>query len=185
MQGKLQGGPRVVMTRKSILVIVVAVVVAAAVLAVIATYQSRERDRQAAESAATSSTDVTSPYDVTEVTGELDLDILEDATFLSILAPNAEGEFISYMADADGDAAKALIDAVRKAPEVKLDNSEGSTTTAASAVTSTLTFMLPSRQIVTFTLDLDAGILTRQGQAWRPRADLEALVETATTAPSN
>jgi hypothetical protein len=174
----------VVVTRKSILVIVVAVVVAAAVLAVIATFQSRERDRQAAESAATSSTDVTSPYDVAEVTGELDLDILDDAIFVSVLVPNSEGRLTSYMVDADGDAAKALIDAVRKAPEVKPEHSEGSTTIAAASA-STLTFMLPSRQMITFTLDLDAGTLARQGQAWRPRADLKALVEAATTAPSD
>jgi hypothetical protein len=167
------------------LVIVVAVIVATGFLAIIATVQSRENARREAESAATSSTQVTSPYDVTELTGELNMDLLKDATFVSIMVPNAEGRPTSYMVDAGSDAAKNLIAAVRKAPEVKVQGSQSPASTAGAAAGSTLTFMLPSRQIVTFSLDLDTGTITRQGRAWHPRGDLSALIDAATTAPRN
>jgi hypothetical protein len=165
-------------------VIVVAVIVATGFLAIIANQQARENARRKAASDATSTTNVTSPYDVTEVTGELDLSIVEDATFVSILIPNAEGKPTSYMVDSDSDAAQKIIDAVRKAPEVKPD--DGTTaTTAAAAFDSTLTFMLPSRQTVTFTMNLDTGVLTRDGTSWHPRGDLQVLVTAATAAPTN
>lgn len=165
------------MTRRSILMITVAVVVAAAILFVIANAQSRNNARRAAADAATSTTGSTSPYDMTEVSGELDLDILEDSTFVSILVPNADGKPTSYMADAGGTAAKALIQAVRDAIEVK------SAPPPSSSGASTLTFVLRSRQTITFTLDVDAGLLYRQDRAWRPKGDLKALVTAATTAP--
>jgi hypothetical protein len=173
-----------VITRRSILVIVVAVIVATGFLAIIASQQARENARRKAASDATSTTSVTSPYDVTEVTGDLDLGLLEDATFVSILIPNAEGKPTSYMVDADSDAARKIIDAVRKAPEVK-PGGDTTATTAAPGSGSTLTFMLPSRQTVTFAMNLDTGVLTRGGTSWHPRGDLRALVTAATSAPAN
>ena len=165
------------LTRKSILVLVIAVIIAAAILFVIAHEQSRRNSQRAAADDATSTTSVTSPYDMTEVSGKLDFNILENATFISILVPNAQGKPTSYMADASGSAATALIQAVHDSSGVKpAPASNGSTA-------STLTFVLPSRQTVTFTLALDAGLLYRQGQAWQPKGDLKALVQAATTAP--
>jgi hypothetical protein len=157
--------------------ITVAVVVAAAMLFVIANAQSRNKARRAAEEAASSTTSVTSPYDMAEVSGELDLDILDSSTFVSILVPNAEGKPTSYMADANGTAAKALIQAVRDAVEMKAAPAPD------SSGASTLTFVLPSRQTITFTLDVAAGLLYRQDQAWRPKSDLGVLIQAATTAP--
>jgi hypothetical protein len=163
--------------RKSILMITIAVVVAAAILFVIANTQTRNNARRAAEEAASSTTSVTSPYDMAEVSGEVDLDILDSSTFVSILIPNADGEPTSYMADANGTAAKALIQAVRAAVEMK------SPPAPSPSGASTLTFVLPSRQTITYTLDVAAGLLYRQDRAWRPKGDLEALVTAATTAP--
>jgi hypothetical protein len=164
-------------TRKSIPVIVIAAIIAAAVLFVVAHEQCGKNARRAAADDATSTTSVTSPYDMTEVGGELDLNILENTTFVSILVPNADGKPTSYMADASGSGAKALIQAVCNSSELKpAPASDGLTA-------STLTFVLPSRQTVTFTLDLAAGLLYRHGQAWQPKGDLEALVQAATTAP--
>ena len=165
------------LTRKSILVILIAVLIAAAILFVIAHEQSRKNAQRAAADDATSTTTVTSPYDMTEVSGKLAFNILDSTTFISILVPNDEGKLTSYMADASGSAAKALIQAVRGSSEVKPAPAAGGSTA------STLTFVLPSRQIVTFTLDLSAGLLYRQGQAWQPKGDLKTLVQAATTAP--
>ncbi len=176
MQDKLQGAKLVRLTRKSILVVAVAVIIAAVILFVIAHEHSRRDSQREAANAATPSTDVTSPYDLAEVTGKLNLDILENAAFVSILIPNAEGKLTSYMTDASSAAAEALIQAVRDASKIKSPPSPAESS-------STLTFVLPSRQIVTFTLDLPAGLLYRQGQAWRPEGDLEALVNAATIAP--
>jgi hypothetical protein len=175
---------KVTITRRSILVIVIAVIVATGFLAIIANQQARENARRQAASDATSTTNVTSPYDVTEITGDLDLGILEDATFVSILIPNAEGKPTGYMVDADSDAARKIIDAVRKAPEVKPEDDATATTVSAGSG-STLTFMLPSRQTVTFAVNLDTGVLTRDGTAWHPRGDLKALLTAATTPPAN
>jgi hypothetical protein len=164
------------LTRRSILVVVIAVIMAAAILFVIAHEQSRKNAQRSAADDATSTTNITSPYDMTEVSGKLDFNIFEDTTFISILVPNAEGKPTSYMADGSGNAAKALIQAVRGSSEVKPAPANGSSA-------STLTFVLPSRRTVTFTLDLNAGLLYRQGQAWQPKGDLKALVQAATTAP--
>lgn len=172
------------MTRRSILVIVVAVIVATGFLAIIAHQQAQENARRRAALNATSTTDLKSSYDVTEFTGDLDLDALKNATFLSIMIPNAQGRPTSYMVDAGRDAAKNLIDAIRKAPEVKPQGSQGSSSDTGAAG-STLTFMLPSHQTVTFSLDLSAGTIARQGRVWHPRGDLSALVDAATTALQN
>lgn len=167
------------MTRRSILITAIAVIIAAAILFVIAHEQSRNNARRAAAEA-TTTTGVTSPYDMSEVSGKLDLDILENSSFVSILVPNADGKPTSYMADAGGSAARALIQATRDAVEMKSAPSPGS---SGETITSTLTFVLPSRQTITFTLDVDAGLLYRQSQAWRPNGDLQVLITAATTAP--
>jgi len=166
-------------TRRSILITAIAVIIAAAILFVIAHEQSRNNARRAADEA-TTTTGVTSPYDMTEISEKLDLDILENSSFVSILVPNTDGKPTSYMADADGSAAKALIQAVRDAIEMK---SAPSASSFGETIASTLTFVLPARQTVTFTLDIDAGLLYRQSQAWRPKGDLRALITAATTPP--
>jgi hypothetical protein len=171
------------------LIITTAVVVVAAIIIAVAMDQSRgDAPRGAATSG--SASDVTSPYDLTEISGDLDLDILEDTSFISILILNAEGQLTSYMADADGAAATALIKAVRGAEQVNSRELTGSSTTVMTTggetiagTTPTLTFVLPTHQTVTFSLDLDHGLLWRRGGAWMPEGDLRTLIGAAITAP--
>ena len=167
------------MTRKSILIVVIAVIIAAAVLFVLARQGPGNGRTDADDEGVASAGGVTSPYDLTEVGGELDFDVLEDSTFVSILTTNSEGKPTSYMADAAGGPAQALIQAVRKADKIDTPPS----TAAAQDMVATLTFVLPSRLTVTFALDLDEGLIWREGIAWRPEGDLASLIQAATTAP--
>ena len=178
------------MTRRWMLIITtIVVVVAAVVIAVAAMDQSRGEAPQGAATSGSAS-NMTSPYDLTEISGDLDLDIIEDTSFISILILNTEGRPTSYMADADGAAATALTKAVRGAKQVKSRDLTGSSTTVMTTggetiagTTPTLTFVLPTRQTVTFAMDLEHGLLWRQGQAWRPDGELRTLIGAAITAP--
>jgi len=196
------------MSRKWMVISAVLVLDLIIAIAVVAIVLDRERDdaRRAAAIAATSTTGVSSPYDFAELPGEVDLDMIEDASFVSILIPNETGDLTSYGVSMDLPAAVALADAVRDADEVDpetaadvLGNSamnEGapSTNPAGGGTTGTdsggagvsgaaLTFVLPSRETLTFLMDLEQGLIAREGRAWQVDGDLQALVRAATAGP--
>ena len=161
------------------------VVFAAIVVAVVLVDQSRDNSRKAEAAAATSTTGVTSPYDLTELPADAELDAIEHAAFVSILVPNVSGTLTSYGISSDLPAAQALTQAIRDADDVDPGTPASSTGNSAgqAGVVSTITFVLPTRETLTFGLDLDQGLITRGDRAWRPRGDLRALVETAIAGP--
>ena len=158
---------------------------AAIVATVLLVDRSHDNARRAAAIAATSTSGVTSPYDLTELPAGTDLDVVEKAAFVSIFVPNGSGTFTSYGVHSDLPAAQALTKAIQDADEVGADSgaSVTGTTTADATATSTITFVLPTRETLTFTLDLEQGLVARGGQVWRPKGDLKALVEAATVNP--
>jgi hypothetical protein len=191
------------MSRKWMVIIAVLVVDLIIAITVVAIVLDRERDeaRRAAAIAATSTTGVSSPYDFTELPDEVDLDVIEDASFVSVLVPNETGELTSYGVSMDLPAAKALADAVRDAHELDAetaatiagaastsDDRTGTGTadtdpTGAGVAGAALTFVLPGRETLTFLMDLDQGLIAREGRAWQVDGDLQALVQAATASP--
>jgi hypothetical protein len=166
-------------SRRWMVIIATIVIVLIAAVTVVAILVDRDRDkaRRAAAIAATSTTGVTSPYDLTELPADADLDVVEDAAFVSILVPSAEGRPTGYGVSANLPAAQALMASVRDADEVDAE-APGSAGDAG-----TLAFVLPTRETLTFTLDLEHGLVSRGGHTWRPDGDLKALIESATTTP--
>jgi hypothetical protein len=179
-------------------VIVTAVVVAALIIAiaVVAIVLDRERDeaRRAAATAATSTTGISSPYDFVELPDDEDLDAVEAASLVSILVADEDGKLTSYGVSTGLPAARALSDAVRDAQEVDAEtvsemsgpgstSAEGAGGDADSTASATITFVLPSREILTFLADLDTGLLARGDSAWQIDGDLRALVEAAISSP--
>ena len=162
--------------------VVSVIVVAAAALTVLLIQQSRDIAPRTAEAAATSTTGVTSPYDLTELPAETNLDLTEDASFVSILVPSDAGVPTSYGISSDLVAAQALSKAIRDAEEVGAEIA-AATTEGGSPTGSTIIFVLPSRDTITFVLDLEQGLVSRGGRVWRPSGDLRALVEAATAGP--
>lgn len=174
------------MTRRSVLITAIAVLLAAGILFFIASQQRKADYDRLAQSSATSSAEFGSSRELSELTGELDLEALEDSAFVSILAPAPDGRPTSYMVTAERVEGQALIDAVRDSKRLKADDplASGATTTTASAepsdaLSSTVTFVLVSRQTITFVMDLETGLLYRDGRAFRPDGDLAGLVKSA------
>src|SRR5680860_235472 len=131
--------------------------------------QSGDRD-QVSTTTTTAAVTVTSPYDLTEATGDIDLAAVVDAKFASVSLVTPEG-LTSYMVSADQEAFAALAAAVASAEEV-----EG----PASNTSSTVAFVMPDRVTVTFALDAPAGLIAREGMVWRPEGDLAALIRAIT-----
>ena len=196
------------MSRKWIIIIAVLVLDLIIAITVVAFVLDRERDeaRRAAAVAATSTTGVSSPYDFTELPDEVDLDVIEDASFLSVLVPNETGELTSYGVSMDLPTAKALADAVRDADEVDAETAAtiagtastgddrtgtgtagtdptGAGVAGAGVAGAALTFVLPDRETLTFLMDLEQGLIAREGRAWQVDGDLRALVQAATASP--
>jgi len=166
-----------------VLTVVGALVLAMAVIAVtlVLVDRDRDRDRRALADAATSTTGVTSPYDLTELPADTDIDAIEDAAFVSIFVPNENGMLTSYGLNADLPIARALIDAVQEADKVDPD-------VAASELGSRMgeariAFVLPTRDTMTFVLWMEEGMIGRGDSVWRPEGDLRALVDTAVAGP--
>jgi hypothetical protein len=167
---------------------VIVLITIMAVVAVTAVLVHRDRtEKRRATYAATSTTGVTSPYDLTELPPETDLETIADAAFLSISLPNGSGVLTSYGVSVDLPAAQDLIDAITAADEVDPGD-------AASALGSeapqpdgppqpTLTFVLPTRETLTFALYVEQGMIAREAEFWRPEGDLAALVAAATAPP--
>jgi hypothetical protein len=157
------------------------VVMAAVIVIVLLVDRSRDNTRRAEAAAATSTTGVISPYDLIELPIGADLDVIEGAAFVSIYTPDRSGKLTSYGISSELPAAEALIDAVKHADEVSPEDS--ATALGSMAAESTITFVLPTRETLTFALYLEQGMIARGAQVWRPEADLKALVETAVSGP--
>jgi hypothetical protein len=156
------------------------IVMAAIIVTVLLVDRHRDNDRRAAAAAATSTTEVTSPYDLTEMPVDTNLDVVEDAAFVSIYVPNESGKLTSYGISSGLPAAEALTKAIKRADKV---DGVVATATAGGADVSTITFVFPTRDTLTFTLDIERGLIARGDQAWRPDGDLAALVKAATAGP--
>jgi hypothetical protein len=146
--------------------------------------QNSEDARRAAAIAATSTTGASSPYDLTELPAETDLDAIVDASFLSLLVPNDEGELTSYGINAKLPGAQALAKAIMDAEEVNMTITTTTTGSAGTVSGSSIVFVFPSRATLTFSVDLGQGLVARGGKAWRPKGDLKALIKAATSAPT-
>lgn len=178
------------MTRRSMLIVAIAIVVAVAVAAALlatAPLQGNGPSEKGPAVSGGSNRHAVPPKELAELTGDLNLDDLADSAFLSILIPNEEGRPTGYMVDAAMPAAGSIIDAVRGAERLGTDDPEAVAATAPVATAfgplpSTITFVLASRLTVTFALDLEAGLLYRDGRAFRPDGDLAALLKSAVTA---
>ncbi len=167
-----------------LIVVIVAVVV---VVAVVATRDSDPDDARLADEGASAA--VTSPFDMTELPADTSLDLVSEASFVSILVPNENGSLTSYGVSADLPAARALAVAVADAEQVDEDIAASVTATTvplasgSTGGTATITFVLASRETLSFALALDEGLIAREGKAWRPEGDLRALVEAAIKSP--
>jgi hypothetical protein len=190
-------------SRKWIVIIAVLTVDLIIAITVVAIVLDRERDdaRRAAAAAATSTTGITSPYDFTELPGDVDLDLIEDASFVSILMPDENGKLTSYGVSMDLPAARAVADGVRNGKEVDAETAGsilGSDSTGAGmsgsdgtgagtlgngSADAALTFVLPDHETITFVFYWDEGLIARRDRAWRVDDDLRALIEAATVGP--
>lgn len=168
---------------KWILVAGVAVVVAIAAIVVVALLvdRSRDQERRAAADAAASGTVVTSPYDLLELPGNVDLSRVKDAAFVSISVPDESGTLTSYGMSIDLPDVQVLVRAVTKAE--RLDSEVATAELAGATPEGTLTFVLPTRETLTFALYLEPGLIARDTGVWRPDADLKTLVQTAIAGP--
>ena len=158
------------------------VVMAAVVAAVLLVDRNRDEDARPAAEAATGTTAVASPYDLVELPAETDLDKIEKAAFISLYLPNESGAWTSYGISSSVPAAQALTRAVLAADEVDTDTAAAEL--GARAAGATITFVLPSRETLTFALYLDEGLIARGAQVWRPDGDVQALTAAAIAGPS-
>jgi hypothetical protein len=133
-------------------------------------------------------TEVTSPYDFTELPAGTGPSDVADASYVSVLLVNKSGQLTSYGLSAEVAAAQALKEAVRQAEQVDGDilSSLTTVTQAASAGTDglrpTLTFVFPDRTTLTFAAYVEQGLIVRDERAWRVEGDLAMLIEAAATA---
>lgn len=166
-----------------LLATVLCLLVIMAIIIVVLVLDDRGNDevRRAEAAAATSTTDATSPYDLTELPIGADRDAVEDAAFVSIFTPDETGKLTSYGISSELPIARQLIEAVKKADEV--DPGDASAALGSKAAESTITFVLPTRETVTFALYLDQGMIARGAEVWRPDSDFATLVETAISGP--
>lgn len=161
--------------------VAVVLVMVAIVVVVLLVDRSRDEERRAAADAAASGTVVTSPYDLLELPGNVDLSRVKDAAFVSISVPDESGTLTSYGMSVDLPDVQVLVKAITKAEG--LDPEVATTELAGATPDGTLTFVLPTRETLTFALYLEPGLIARDTAVWRPDADLKALVQTAIAGP--
>jgi len=177
-------------SRRWAIVIAVVVISLVIAIAVVGIMLDRERDEaRRAAAAGTSTTGVTSPYDFVELPDEADLDLVEEASLVSILLTDDSGKLTSYGLSAELPAAQALTEAVHEAKELdaeiaaEIASSMSTTLESSGTPDSTsqaiITFVLPTREILTFLADLDRGIIVRSKSAWQLDGDLRVLVDAA------
>jgi hypothetical protein len=176
-------------SRKRIIVAAVLAVGLVIVMVVVAIALDRQRDGNGNTAAiATTTTGVSSPYDFVELPEDVELETLEEASFVSILVEDDSGTLTSYGVSAGLPATQALMKSFSQAEELDTEfadiaaagsaTEDGASNTAISSET-TITFVLPSRETLTFMVDLDTGLAVRAGRAWQVEGDLGALVEAA------
>lgn len=174
---------------RRLLTVVVALVVLVAVIVVVVLLvgQSHDEMSRAGIDPGTLTPETTSPYDLTELPLNTNLETIDDTAFVSLLIKNDDGTSTSYGISSNRPAAQALIEAIKKADDIS--QASVSTTTPSDTIDgdwrerSTITFVLASRDILTFAVDLEHGVISRGDQVWRPDGDLRTLVETAIAEP--
>lgn len=126
-------------------------------------------------------TDITSPYDLHELSADTGPGDVQKASLVSISLPAADGASDYYGLSSDTEPAKALMKAVADADEVEAseESTSSESTTTDQVPLSTLTFLFPDRSTLTFELDVDAGTVARGGRVWLVDGDLAALVDAA------
>lgn len=172
---------RVVPLRWRVLGAVILVVAIAATVTVLLLERGREEGQGPLFQTTASDTLVTSPYDLSELPPDTDLERVEEAALVSVFVPDENGTLTSYGMRADLSAARALIMAVRDAEEI--DPDVAAAQLSGKAPESRLTFVFPSRETLTFALYLDQGLIARDTGVWRPKGDLQTLVRAATAGP--
>ena len=142
-------------------------------------------EKRRATGAATSTTGVTSTISLNCPRNRPQT--IADAAFLSISLLNESGILTSYGVSVNLPAAQDLIDAITTSDEV--DPSDAVSTLGSEATQPdgppqpTLTFVLPTRETLTFALYVEQGMIAREAEFWRPRGDLAALIAAATAPP--
>lgn len=129
---------------------------------------------------------VTSPYDFTEADTPMDFTKFRDAKFISLTLESPAG-LKSYLLGRASAGFDALTAALATAPEV---TTAGSVTAAGSATTAgpppstipdeirpSLTVVMADHTTYTFSLDVAAGLLVRNGRSWKFEGDLKTLLE--------
>lgn len=172
---------RAVFATRAVVGIVALVVVITAIVTVLVLQRNREGADPSVSEGTASATLVTSPYDLTEMPAGAGPDRVKDALLVSVFVPNESGTLTSYGMRADLPGAQALVKAVREAERV--DPDVAAEELGSKAPESRLTFVLPSRQTLTFALYLDQGMIARDAEVWRPEGDLRGLIQAATTRP--
>lgn len=157
------------------------VIMAVVIVALVVSDRNDDEARRAEAAAATSTTGAASPYDLHELPVGADRGAVEEAAFVSIFTPDATGKLTSYGISSDLPVAKDLIEAVKEADEVEPD--VVASELGSKAAESTITFVLPTRDTMTFALYMDQGMIARGAQVWRPDGDFAGLVQTAISGP--
>jgi hypothetical protein len=176
--------------RTMLLAAVALVIVVVVVVVVVVVTAGGDKPGKTAVTDGSAATLVTSPYDMIELPAGVSIDLVAKASFISILVPDDKGTLTSYGVKSDLPAAQALIKAITSAKQVDEQLAAAVTATtvpltagAGSNATATITFVFASRETLTFALDLEAGLIARESQAWRPEGDLKTLVGAAIKSP--
>lgn len=157
------------------------VIMAIVIVVLVLDNRGDDKARRAEAAATATTTGATSPYDLTELPVGADRDVVDDAAFVSIFTPDDSGRLTSYGISSGLPTAKRLIEAVKKAD--KVDPDDAATALGGRAAESTITFVLPNRETITFALYLDQGMIARGVEVWKPGSDFVALVDTAISGP--
>lgn len=157
------------------------VLLAVIVVIVLVVDRGKEEAVEAPGGGGTDPTAATSPYDLVELPVDVGIDRIEDAAFVSLFLSDETGAITSYGISLDLPATQALTQAIRDADEVS--DYDAATALGAKAADSTITFVLPTRETLTFALYLQEGMIARGAAVWQPDGDLKALVEAAIAGP--
>lgn len=163
-----------------------AVIVVAVVLIVVLVDDEGAVSPATADSGAV--TEVTSPYDFSELPEDSGPPQVENASYVSILLADEAGQVTAYGLNSNMSAAEALKQAVLGAGKADFDLVTSIMATASTVsgedatIGSTLTFVFPEREKLTFDLYVEQGLIARGRRAWRVDGDLAALIEAAVAA---
>ena len=174
--------------RRWIALFVAVVLVVVAVLLIVFLAGGNDHSDSQGPSDTGAATEVTSPYDFSELPQGSGPAEVESASYVSILLTDEAGQVTAYGLDSGMPAAEALKQAVLHASEVDSAVVSSLTTLASTAsseaaeIGSTLTFVFADRGKLTFALYLEQGLVARGDRAWRVEGDLAALIEAAAAA---